>query len=253
MRRGELDAALLTGAGLSPIDPSVLVLQMPGLFDDWTSLDRARTKMEPDFDFAFHASGFAILGWSDFGVAHVMSRGADVRAPGDLKGRRCLGLAGDAIAPVLYGAIGEASVAAMMREQVAPALESGALDVVSASSLVTEQLLWAQQLDHVSTLPSGMEVGALVAVSASLDALPADLRRMVVDSGGHVGSALAESVRHADDAAFARLRDRMTTYEPSTAEREQWKALFRQTRERLRGTVVNAEVFDEAEQLAAAR
>ena len=45
-----------------------------------------------------------------------------------------------------------------------------------------------------------------------------------------------------EDAEFSA---RMAAYEPSAGEEDQWKALFKQTRDRLRGSTFDPKVFDE--------
>jgi len=71
-----------------------------------------------------------------------------------------------------------------------------------------------------------------------------------VDGTGRVVAMRADGESHwvsvAFDAAFARLQGRMTHYMPSAAEQAQWVKLFADTRAKLRGTVFNAQVFDDA-------
>ena len=42
MKSGQLDSAVLTAQGLGQIYKNISALQMPGLFRDWATLDRAR-------------------------------------------------------------------------------------------------------------------------------------------------------------------------------------------------------------------
>src|SRR5215510_7207455 len=100
MRTGQLDGAAITAIGLGQIYKQVLVLQLPGLFNDWGKLDSARDQMKASFDQQFDAQGFKILGWGDVGRAHVMSKGFAVKVPDDLKHKNTYYYSGDPIGPV---------------------------------------------------------------------------------------------------------------------------------------------------------
>ena len=137
--------------------------------------------------------------------------------------------------------------------EILPALTAGTINVVNAPALAAEQLQWSSLLDHINTAASGIGIGALVFTSSKINSLPADLQKLVQDSGNNAGAALTDSIRHQDDAAFGRLKARMSTYEPSEAEKQQWSALFKQTRDRLRGSTFEPALFDKAKQLAGAQ
>src|SRR5450755_2866183 len=102
IRTGRLDGAAVTAVGLGQIYKQVLVLQCPGLFTDWAKLDNARNNMKATFEPEFDKQGFKILGWGDVGKAHVMSKGFQVKVPGDLKHKNTYYLAGDPIGPVFF-------------------------------------------------------------------------------------------------------------------------------------------------------
>ena len=86
----------------------------------------------------------------------------------------------------------------------------------------------------------------MVFSSAKIKSLPADAQNLLITTGAIAGSALTTRIRNEDDAAFARLKARMAAYDPNAAEIQQWQKLFADTRARLRGTVFNAQVFDDA-------
>src|SRR3954466_734724 len=85
MRSKQIDGGAFTATGLSQIYPHIIALQMPGLFPTWAKLDTVREKTRAKFEKAFEDQGFHLLGTGDVGIAHLMSRGAPVRTPDDLK------------------------------------------------------------------------------------------------------------------------------------------------------------------------
>jgi TRAP-type C4-dicarboxylate transport system substrate-binding protein len=246
IRTGQLDGAAITAIGLGQIYKQVLVLQLPGLFTDWGHLDNARNQMRSGFDQHFEAQGFKILGWGDVGRGHVMSKGFPVRVPADLKHKNTYYYSGDPIGPVFYSLIGDVTPKQIGVPEVLPGLTSGSINVCLAPALAAEQLQWASRLDNINTYVAGVGIGALVFSSNRVKSLPADAQNLLLQTGAMAGQALTTRIRHEDDAAFARLRGRMAAYNPTASDIAQWQKVFADTRARLRGTVFNPQVFDEA-------
>jgi TRAP-type C4-dicarboxylate transport system substrate-binding protein len=246
IRTGQLDGATLAGAGLAEIDRQVLVLQLPGLFREWSKLDAARADMHATFDASFERQGFKVLGWGDIGRAHSMSKGFAVRTPADVKHRRTFYLPGDPIAPVVFSLIGDVTPRQVAVPEILPGLTAGSIDLVTAPPLVAEQLQWASRLDTIGDDVAGIGIGALVFSSTRYRAVPADAQTIIADTGRVAGAALTQRIRAEDDAALGRLQARMTHYRLTTAEQAEWEKLFVETAKRLRGAVFDATIFDEA-------
>ncbi len=246
MRTGQLDGAAITATGLSMIYKHVLVLQLPGLFRDWGKLDRARDAMKGEFDSEFEKQGFKILGWGDVGMAHLMTKGFEVRVPADLKHKNCFFIAGDPIEPMFYSVVGDVTPKQVSVPEILTGLTSNTINVVNAPALAAEQLQWASRLDHINTQPSGIGIGALVFASAKIKSLPADAQAALIETGKVAGDALTGRIRREDNAAFGRLKARMAAYEPNPGEQAQWEKVFADTRARLRGTTFDPKVFDDA-------
>jgi TRAP-type C4-dicarboxylate transport system substrate-binding protein len=246
IRTGQLDGAAITAIGLGQIYKQVLVLQLPGLYADWGKLDNARNQMKAGFDAQFDAQGFKVLGWGDVGKAHVMTKGFAVHTPDDLKHKNTYYYTGDPIGPVLYSLIGDVTPKQMSVPEILPGLTSGSINVVVAPALAAEQLQWASRLDNLNTYVAGVGIGALVFSSAKIKSLPADAQNILIQTGALAGTALTTRIRNEDDAAFARLKGRMTTYDPTATDIAAWAKVFADTRARLRGTVFNPQVFDDA-------
>jgi TRAP-type C4-dicarboxylate transport system substrate-binding protein len=246
IRTGQLDGAAITAIGLGQIYKQVLVLQLPGLYRDWSKLDNARNSMKATFDTEFEKQGFKVLGWGDVGRAHVMSKGFAVKTPADMKHKNTYYIAGDPVGPVMFSLIGDVTPKQVSVTEILPGLTNGTINVVVAPSLAAEQLQWAARLDNINSAVGGVGIGALVFSSAKIKALPADAQALLLETGKLAGDALTTRIRREDDAAYARLAGRMTKYDPNPAEQAEWTKLFADTRAKLRGTVFNAQVFDDA-------
>ncbi len=234
MKTGDLDAAATTAVGLSKIWRPILALQMPGLFRTWGALDRARDSIKSETDQAFEAAGFVNLGFGDVGLARFMSRGFGVRMPDDLRGKSPYVGDADLIAPVLYRALGCASATPLSVRGVLPALDAGTLDAINAPALAAVQFQWAPKLTHLTTMVSSVGIGALVMKKSTLDGLPEDKRRLLLDTGHAAAHALTKRIRDADAAAYEKLKGKLEKVDVSEDDEAKWKEVFKKTREQLK-------------------
>ena len=250
MRTGQLDGAAVTANGLSMIYKDVLVLQLPGLYRDWGHLDAARNGMRSRLDSEFERQGFKVLGWGDVGMAHIMSKGFDVKTPDDLKHKNTFFIAGDPIEPMFYSVVGDVTPRQVSVPEILTGLTANTINIVNAPALAAEQLQWASRLDHINTAVTGIGIGALLFTSAKVSSLPADAQTALIESGRAAGDALTVSIRNEDAAAYARLKARMSVYDPTPADQAAWDKVFADTRARLRGATFGAAAFDDAVRLS---
>jgi TRAP-type transport system periplasmic protein len=250
MKADQLDGVAVTAVGLGKIHKPILALQMPGLFTTWAKLDAARNTMNPEFEKGINDAGFSLIGWCDIGAVHLMSKGFAVRPPGNIKGKKPYMWRDDALQPALFGVIGGVSPVPLNVPEVLPNLDKGAINIVNAPALAAEQLQWASKLDHIVDDTSAMAIGAFVISSKRLDALPADLRAIVIETGKIAASALTQRIRSEDAAAYGRMKTRMTVITLTADERAKWDSVFKQTRQRLAQGTFSPELVAKLEGLA---
>jgi TRAP-type C4-dicarboxylate transport system substrate-binding protein len=232
IKSGQLDGAAVTGVGLSKVYKPILALQMP-LFTSWSKLDKARDAMKADFEKGAKDAGFFLAGWGDVGLVRTISKGFAVKVPDDLKGKKPYYIRADSIMPAIYSTIGGVSGVPLNVPEVLPNLNTGAINVINAPCLAAEQLQWAGKLDNINDAASATAIGALVFSQKRIDALPADLKTILTDTGKVAASALTTKIRSEDDAAFGRLKGKMTVTTPSADDKTKWEAIFKAARQKL--------------------
>jgi len=237
IKSGQLSGAAITAVGLADIHKPILALQMPGAFNTWADLDKARDKLKGDFESQMKNSGFFVSGWGDVGIGRVMSRGFEVRVPADLKGKHPAVITEDIISPKVYEAIGGVSPVPSSVTGFLPKLNAGAIDVMNTPSLAAEQLQWASRLDHINTNVTYFGIGATAWSEKELAKLSADQREIVNGTGMMASQALTKRIRAADDEAFARLKSKMATHEVTAAEKAEWKRVFTDACKRLKSAM----------------
>jgi TRAP-type transport system periplasmic protein len=262
MRSGALHAGALTATGLSTIFPSVVALQMPGLVDNWAQLDKVRNEAKGNFDAAFEAAGFKILGWGDVGIGHTMFRDPlkdpndpskgyakpEIRTPADLKAYNTFYISGDAIGSKFLEALGISAPRALGVAAILPAIagrEASSIDVITTPAIAAEQLQWAPHVTHVVDMPVGFGIGALVMNKKFYSDLPDNIRKIVEDTGKNTSQLLTTAIRNKDQEAWNELMRTKKVVKLTPAERAQWQAKFADVRKVLKNEgKIKADVYD---------
>jgi TRAP-type C4-dicarboxylate transport system substrate-binding protein len=251
IRSGQLDGAAITAIGLAQTGVTdVLAFQLPGLFANWSKLDNARNAMKEDLNHQFEAKGFTVLGWGDVGAAKTMSVGFEVHHPGDLQKRGCYFLTGDPIGPKLFADIGGIAPHQVQVPEILAGLTNGSITVLTVPPLAAEQLQWASRVTHMNALTTAFGIGATIMSTARLQALPQSVRDAIDRPGREMQDRLARTIRIKDAEAFDRMKKSKIVYEPTEAEKNEWRDLFARVRQELRGTVFTPAVLDRITQLA---
>jgi TRAP-type C4-dicarboxylate transport system substrate-binding protein len=237
MKAGQLTGAAITATGLGDVYKPILALNMPGAFNSWADADKARDKLMPDFEKSIKEAGFYIAGVGDVGVGRIMSNGFPVKVPTDLKGKHPGSISEDIISPKIYEVIGGVSPVPVTVTELLPKLNTKAIDIINAPSLAAEQLQWTSRLDNINTYATSYLIGAQVVSQRELDKLTPEQRELLKDLTMQGQKQLAKTIRKEDDAAFERLKKKMTVHEPTDAERSQWKKVFNEACKRLKGAM----------------
>jgi TRAP-type transport system periplasmic protein len=237
IKSGQITGAAVTAVGLSTIHKPIVALQMPGAFETWAQLDKARDALKAQFDKAMNEQGFYVSGWGDVGVARTMSRGFAVVTPNDVKGKSPANIREDIIGPKVYEVIGGVTAKPGSVTEFLPMLNSGAIDIMTTPSLAAEQLQWSSRLDHINTGVVGFGVGASVLSEKELAKLGPEHRKVMEETGDIATKALTGRIRAADDEAFARLKKKMKVHEQTAAERAEWMSVYKKACQRVKSAL----------------
>lgn len=243
LKAGQLDGAAVSSIGLAHIHKPILALQIPGLFRTWEGIDRGRDAVKKGFEEEAAKAGF-LIGWGDLGRMHGMTKGFAARRPSDLKGHKVLAWRNDVIGPSLSQVVEGVNIVPLGPPEVLAALRTGAVDTMSAPSLAAEQMQWTPHFDHIGKESAVVAIGGLVWSKKRVDALPGDLRAILVDTGKVAQEALKRKVRAEDDEAFARLAKKMTVVELDEADRKAWREVFDKVFARLKQGTFSPELLD---------
>ncbi len=208
LRDGQMDGAALTSVGLGTIAREVLVLQAPGLITSYAELDRVRGQLQGELNRAFQREGFTILGWGDAGRIRLFST-RRIERPSDMRAGRPWIWRDSPTMEAFVNATGATGVPLSVNE-VLPALSTGMVDTVVASSVTAVAMQWHGRLRFMSEQANGVIVGAIVVRSDRLALVPQALREHMLAQGRSQQSTFRRAGRRLDDRATETLRRRLT-------------------------------------------
>lgn len=253
MRLGELDAAVLSVAGISEIDPGVTALQlMPMMFRDLSEVDFVRERMQPMLNERLRSKGFVVLFWADAGWVRFFSRN-EAMTPADFRRVKLLTLAGDNRQIDLMKQLGYNPVPLEFSDALI-ALKTGMIDAVPTApfhALAGQYYTVAKHMLQVNWVPL---VGALVIRSQTWDALAPELQVAFVRAATEAGQSIEASGRSESDQAVAAMQKRgLVVHALTPAAQAEWERIARTAYPHIRGGMVPADVFDQVQGLLAAR
>jgi TRAP-type C4-dicarboxylate transport system substrate-binding protein len=249
MRVGQLQAAVLTVAGLSEIDPSVSALQKMPLV--YRSLDEAayvRAKLAGELDRRLADKGFVVLFWADAGWVRFFSKEPGI-LPQDFKKMKIFVTAGDDTQADLLKNSGFHPVLLEVMDLLT-ALQTGMVDSVPTIPLhaLSGQLyLSTHHMLEVNWLPL---VGALILTRRTWDALTPAQRDDMLKSAADCGQEFQTLGRQENQKAVEAMKRRGLQVHPVSEEAEnEWRRFSEGFYPQIRGTIVPADMFDQVMQV----
>ena len=144
---------------------------------------------------------------------------------------------GDAISSTFLQKVGIAAPKSLSVPAILPSIsnrEKGAIDVITTPAIAAEQLQWAPQVTHVVDMPVGFGIGGLVMNKDIFNGLPEEAKAVLQKTGKNAGELLTGRIRGIDKEAWARALKDKKVITPTDAEKAQWQAKFKETRDKLK-------------------
>ena len=252
MRVGRLHGAAVTSVGLAEIEPAMLALQAPGLYQSWEELDHVRNALADRLAALLQHKGFRSLMWGDVGFNRVFAQ-VPVRMPQDLVGTKPWCWTQDGVFQAFYAAAGATPVLAGVPD-VLPGLQTGRMDALTSPPLVVVSFQWFSHMKHMLALDQSVTIGAVVLAESALDDLSEEDRAALFEIGKAYTPKLAEAVRADNTRAVDAMRKAgIAVIEPDDAMRKAWAEHGRKAADAAAGTVYPKELLDEIRAAVAQR
>lgn len=249
MRVGQIQAAMLTVAGLLQIDDSVTGLQlMPMMFRSLDEFDYVREKLRPKLEKRFLDKGFVVLFWGDAGWVRFFSKHPAVH-PDDFKKMKMFVSAGDTRSVEVMKAVGINPVP-LEQTDVLTGLQTGLIDAVPSVpfyALAGQFYGPTPYMLEVNWVPL---VGATVVTKKTWESISPSLRDALLKAAAEAGEQIkqrsrAESLESVEAMQKRGLKVQVLSPDIQT----EWNKFADVVYPQIRGKVVPSEMFDEVQRL----
>lgn len=249
MRAGQLQAGVVSTTGLANIDRSVAALQsIPMMYRTLDELDYVKAKLAPTLEQRFAAKGFKVLFWTDGGWVRFFTRDK-IDRPEQLKKLKTFVTAGETQQFDLMKSAGYSPVALEWADALT-SLQTKMIDAVPTQPYLGLTMQVYTVAGYMLDLHWAPVVGALIITQKTWDALSPAQQTAVTTVAAETGKQFQAQARKEADEAIAAMQKRgLTVVAIPPAALTEWRAASEKLYPQIRGTMVPADMFDEARRL----
>lgn len=245
MRAGQMQAALISGSGMSFLDEGIRALQIPLMFESIEEFDFVRGKMAPVLERRLGEKGFTVLAWGDAGWAYFFAV-REFRTPAELREMKLYTSKGDDEMLRLFSEFGFRAVPLDLTELQAN-LETRLVEVFAVPPLVAAGYQWFASAPNMLDLRFMPIIGSVLIDSDVWESFPSDQRSLMQEAAVHAASELEFAVRRQERDAVSGMQEYgLGVIKPDEAVVAQWNREVEEAYPRLRGRYAPEDLLDEA-------
>jgi len=251
MQVNSLQAALLTGVGLSEIEPGVTGLQnIPMGFRTLEEVDYVGERLRPLLEERLAKKGFVVLFWVDSGWVRFFAK-QPIERPDDLRKLKLFSWSGNPAQVELYQSAGF-DAKALETADIVPGLSTGLIDAVPLPPFFAMAAQVDTRAPHMLDLNWAPLIGALVVRKETWEKIPAATREKLRAAAVRAGEEIKATGRREMEESVAAMEKRgLKVARPSPDVEAEWRAISESVYPKIRGKLVPADVFDETMRLLA--
>jgi TRAP-type C4-dicarboxylate transport system substrate-binding protein len=241
IKLGALQAASLSPVGLSAIDWSFTVVNIPFFFDSYDELNAVLDKLTPALKQRMDAKGFVLLNWGYVGWLQIFSK-RPVQTVADLKGIPLYTSAGDDKMTQVYKANGYQPRALAMTD-VMTGLTTGMIEALPVSPSVALQFQWFRQTPYMLEIGLSPLVGGTIVDKRVWSRLSEADRARMSEAAVVVEQKLRTEVPKQDALAVAAM-SKLGNLKVTKAAGPEWEQQVEILAKSIRGQMVPADIYD---------
>jgi TRAP-type C4-dicarboxylate transport system substrate-binding protein len=213
IKLGQLDGAAVTAVGLSMIDESIRVLELPMMFQSAEELDYVADKLWPYFQKKFETKGFKLQDRGEVGWVYFLSK-TKVEKLADLRGQKLWLWGDDQLVGAVFKKLGLNGVP-MGVPEVDGNLTSGKIDACYGSPLAAVALQWYSKVKFMTSMPMSFAIGATVVSVEAYKKLSAEDAKIVEDISRANARRLRKVIRKSNEDAKGTMSRKGVTVIPT--------------------------------------
>ncbi len=243
MNIGQLQAAAITTAGLSHIDPAFQIFGVPMFFESYEELNAVLAKMEPVLRRRLEDKGFVLLCWGHGGWIYFFTR-QPAPTVADIRKVKMFAMAGDDKWVQLWKNNGYSPVA-LAATDLFTGLQTRMIDGFFTTPLLALTLRWYNLTPNMVGLGMGPLVGGIVMTKQAWNRIPAADQAMMRAACQRLESKLRTGVPRQDTTAVEEMKKRgLTVNVVSPAAVAEWRVAAEQFAAGMRGYMIPPEILE---------
>jgi TRAP-type C4-dicarboxylate transport system substrate-binding protein len=240
---GQLDGAAVTSVGMSMIDESIRVLELPMMFQSVEEVDYVADKMWPYFQKKFEKKGYKLNDRGEVGWTYFLTKDK-VESIAQLKSQKLWLWGDDLIVNALYKKLGLNGVPLGVPE-VDAALTSGKITGCYTSPVAAVALQWYTKVKYMTSMQMSFAIGATVISTKAMSKLSAEDTKAFEKIGAATQKKLRKVIRKSnDDATKTMQRKGLTVVTTPPAMITEFEKAAQETWKDLVGKVYSKEELD---------
>jgi TRAP-type C4-dicarboxylate transport system substrate-binding protein len=204
IRLGQLQAAGITGNGMTEIAPKARILDSPFLFRTYDEVDHVYRAFDGELKAAFEEHGYVNLGWAEVGFVYIFTNDS-VRTPEDMRRVKMWMWEGDPVAEASLRAIGIKPIPLAITD-VLTSLQTRLIDGVYTVPIAAIALQWFTRVKYMLDAPLANSSGAVVIAKRSFDGLPPNLQDILRRNGEKYMAKLTQLSREENARSIDALK-----------------------------------------------
>ncbi len=244
MRAGQMQAALISGSGMSFLDEGISALQVPLMFESLEEFDFVRSKMAPTLERRLKEKGYTVLGWGDAGWAYFFAV-REFSTPSELREMKLYTSKGDDEMLRLFSEFGLRAVPLDLTELQAN-LETGLVEVFAVPPLVAAGYQWFASAPHMLDMRFLPIVGAVLIGNETWEAIPEVQQALMREAAAKAAGDIQSAVREQETAAIEEMEKYgLKVVKADETAMAEWKGEVEKAYPGLRGRYAPADLMDE--------
>jgi TRAP-type transport system periplasmic protein len=250
MRLGSLNAGLLTSAGVSAVDRSVMALQVPMLYSSYEEVDHVLSVYGPKLEAALAAKGFVVLNWADAGWVRFFTK-TPVRTPDDLKPLKLFAWGNDTDYIEIWKDAGFNPVP-LPSTEISTALQTGLVAALPTTPQAAVLLQWYQHAKNMTDVKWAVLLGATLIGKPTWDKISPEDQKAIRAAAAEAGARLRAESRASEERDVAAMKKRgLNVVEVDAKAQALWRTAAEAAYPKARGKVVPEAAFAEVQRILA--
>ena len=249
MRIGQLNAATISTAGLSLIEPGFSALtHIPLLYNSYEEMDYVRERLADELRRRLEEKGFILVHWGEAGWVRFFSQKA-LFVPDDLKSQKLFVWGDEASDVTIWKSMGFQPVP-LAATDIMVALQTGMINAFDTTPLLALRNQWFASTKYMASIRWAPLQGATIISQNVWQQISEPMQESILAGARETAIELRSHIREVDEKAIEVMKEYgLVVNEISEEDYLAWEGIVRGVYPYIRGKMVPEDMFDKAVKL----